>query len=116
MFLLMLSAPCFVALRSFSRVDEPDATLEDEAAEQPVILPFRPERPMTLAELASRAEADAMIAQELAREAQYAALAAAAHAARLRLDASIEASHAAEQAIRAADEGGTTLERSRRAA
>jgi regulator of protease activity HflC (stomatin/prohibitin superfamily) len=60
------------------------------------------DRPLTLAEMAVRAEGDALMAQEVAREAQRVALEARAHAARLRVDAAVQAAKAAEEAIRAA--------------
>ena len=110
----MLAAPCMIAARSSRRLEqdknpyeegnEPEF-IEEFSASEPAtgIAPTLPvERPLTLSELAVRAEADARIAQELAHEAHYAALAAAAHAARLRADAAIEAAHLAEKAIREA--------------
>lgn len=103
LFLVMLAAPCVIALRSSERADEVNGP---EAAE-PVQATMAEDvddvldRPLTLAEMAVRAEGDALFAQEMAREAQRAALAALAHAARLRADAAIEAAKAAEEAIRA---------------
>jgi hypothetical protein len=103
LFMVMLAAPCVIAMRSSERADdvngadiaEPMNTMVEEVDE---VL----DRPLSLAELAVRAEGDALMAQEMAREAQRVALEARAHAARLRADAAIQAAKAAEEAIRAA--------------
>ncbi len=104
LFLLMLTAPCVLALRSAEQGDQPDPAILREpqqvradAAAEPVepVLP-----PLTLAEAAAQAERDAVIAHTLARNAHWAALAAAARAARLRADAAAET--AAEAGLAAA--------------
>ena len=119
LFVVMVASPCIIALRSsgqtkpgntaYGEVDEePDFDFDDLPEPTPVLAAVTPvipvsfpaDRPLTLSDLALRAEADARIAQELAHEAHYAALAAAAYAARLRADAAIEAAQLAEQAIR----------------
>jgi hypothetical protein len=103
-FLVMLAAPCAIALRSSRRANEADASDLEEplVPEMSSVLDDTLERPLTLAELAVRAESDALIAKELAREAHAAAMAATAYAARLRADAAVEAANAAEFANRAA--------------
>ena len=105
-FLIMLAAPCMIAMRSSRRDDEaelldsPKSLSELDHPALPNPDPF--DRPLTLAEQALRAEADARTAQELAREAHCAALAAAAHAARLRADAAVEAAYTADHHLREA--------------
>ncbi len=103
-FLVMLAAPCAIALRSsqmLSNESDPlDALEPDRSKTREKTLWQEVDRPLTLAELAIRAEGDALAAQEFAREAQRAALAAAAHAAKLRADAAIEAARMAEIASR----------------
>jgi hypothetical protein len=103
-FLVMLAAPCVIAMRSSGRPDEFDGpdVAEPLKAEIAEYVDEVLDRPLTLAEMAVRAEGDALFAQEMAREAQRTALAAMAHAARLRADAAIEAAKAAEEAIREA--------------
>ena len=112
LFLAMIAAPCYIALRS-SRKNEPE---EIEALTVPAALSQpagTPGHPPTLQQMAAEAEAKARVAQERARQAHWAALAAEAEAAALRADAAAEvatlAGKAAEKAIRAADarfEGG----------
>jgi hypothetical protein len=98
-FLIMLAAPCAIALRSAKMGRDSDASDAPEANTQSdQIL----DQPFTLAELAIRAESDAIAAQQFADDAQRSALAAAAHAARLRADAAIEAAKLAERINRAA--------------
>ncbi len=59
--------------------------------------------PLTLAEVAARAEHEAMVAHDLARNAHRAALAAASRAARLRADAAAEAAAEAGMALAKAE-------------
>jgi hypothetical protein len=103
MFLVMLAAPCAVAFRSSQKSDEADAAdaMDPKGLVAEMAWAEGLDHPLTLAEMAARAEGDALIAQEIAREAQHAALEAAAYAARLRADAAIEAARSAELAIRA---------------
>jgi hypothetical protein len=103
-FVVMLAAPCLIAVRSSRQADVLDASDAPEPVQAAMAADLNDvlDRPLTLAEMAMRAEGDALYAQEMAREAQRAALAAMAHAARLRADAAIEAAKAAEEAIRAA--------------
>jgi hypothetical protein len=132
-FLLMLAAPCVVALRSARKGDEPvlEDTHEDEVeledAEEPVIVEAyldsveEPnfERILTLQELAIEAEIEAIRAKDLALEMHWASLAAAAKAARLRADSAVQlaedAARTAEEAYRAADQN-LVRARGRRAA
>ncbi len=105
LFLLMLTAPCVLALHSAEQGDQPDPAVLREPLEvrgQPeAVEPISPiVPPLTRAEAAAQAELEAMIAQDLARDAHWAALAAAARAARLRADAAAEA--AAEAGLAAA--------------
>jgi hypothetical protein len=103
-FLIMLALPCAIAMRSSQKASDMDGQEMEDLPEPEVEFVFEDTlgRPLTLTELAVRAESDAIVARELAREAQVAALSAAAHAARLRADAAIEAAKAADMANQAA--------------
>ena len=101
LFVLMVGAPCFVALRS-SRNTEMDEAEEMEFSDPSpartlASQSYSPEL-MTLQEEAAFAESNAIIAQELAKQAHWNALAAVARAAALRADAAEEAAWVAGQA------------------
>jgi len=103
-FLVMLAAPCAITLRNAEKANELEASDMEESriGETPSALDQALDRPLSLAELAARAESDAIIAKELAREAHAAAMAATAYAARLRAEAAVEAANEAEFANRTA--------------
>ena len=91
LFVLMLVAPCVIGLRNSWKPDDPDPIeLEEEIIAEKPVFASAPLRELSLAELASDAEVEAMMAQEAARQAHWAALASAARAARLRADAAVE--------------------------
>jgi hypothetical protein len=99
LFVLMLAAPCVIGFCNTRNLDEPDLPIEMEeivaaadfvAKPLAVVAPVAAVRERSLAELATDAEAAAMLAQETARQAHWAALAAASRAARLRADAAVE--------------------------
>jgi len=116
LFLMMIAAPCVIALRSSPKNDGEELEAEDisketmtpvfvAAAEQSRPAPRR--AAISLQELAAEAEHEAIVAEEFARKAHWAALDAAAHAAALRADVAAEvaelAGRVAEEAIRAAE-------------
>lgn len=116
LFLIMIAAPCAIAMRSSPKNGGEDLEAEALASESepPVLLAAaRPVRatPRTgtrsLQSLAEEAEQEAVRAKDLARQAHWAALDAAARAAALRADAAAEvaelAGRAAEAAIKAAE-------------
>jgi hypothetical protein len=99
-FLIMVAAPCAIAVRN-SRKYAPEAEEAETPAEEAIA-------GVSLDEMLIEAEAYMVIARERAREAHWTALAAEAKVAALRADAAAEiaalAGRAAEKAIRAAEE------------
>ena len=114
LFMLMVAAPCLVAMRSSRNMDEMDQFEPEEfefEIEGPAAAPVPEPRVRagtgSLQTLAVEAEIEALMAKDRAERAHWEALTAAARAAGLRADAAAEAaqaaSRAADRAMAAAD-------------
>jgi len=114
LFMLMVAAPCLVAMRTSRKLDDVDHFEPEEfefeiagPAEAPISEPRVRAAGGSLQTLAVEAEIEAVMARDRAERAHWEALTAAARAAGLRADAAAEAaqaaSRAAERAMAAAE-------------
>jgi hypothetical protein len=117
LFMLMVAAPCLVAMRNSRNMEEVEPLEMEFAAEELELEPEPPAhvpvesrmrgRASDLQTLAVEAEVEALMAKDRADRAHWEALTAAARAAALRADAAAEAAAAAS---RAADRAAAAAE------
>jgi hypothetical protein len=101
LFVLMVAAPCLVAMRNSRHIDDVDEfDVEEIAAPIPVEVLEAADRAKSdsLQTKAVQAEIEAVMAEDRAHRAHWEALTAAARAAALRADAAAEAARAASRA------------------
>lgn len=101
LFILMVAAPCLVAMRNSRHIDDIEEFDEEETVTRiPVAVLEAEERAISdsLQTKAVEAEIEAVMAEDRAHRAHWEALTAAARAAGLRADAAAEAARAASRA------------------